>query len=399
MTDRPTLFLRPGGDKRLRQGHPWAYSNEITLDEAAKALAPGSLVTLSRVDGKPLGTGTFTPHGLIAFRRFDRRPDAAIDRAWLAGRLGRALALREKLYDTPHYRLVHGEADGLPGLVADRFGDVVTLQSGTAGMDALMPDVVAALEDLLSPRAVVLANDGPFRKLENLPRHRDLAAGALDGPLDGKVEIMEGGLRFLTDPLGGQKTGWYFDQRDNRSFMAGLARGASVLDTYCHAGGFALRALAAGAASAEGVDGSDAALDLARRSAALNGLADRATFTKGDVFTDLERRGALGQRFDIVIADPPAFVKSRKDLGSGARGYRKLADLAARLVAPGGLLFMASCSHNMPADRFLAEVAAGVGRAGKVARILRHGGAGPDHPQHPQLPESAYLKSLTLALD
>ena len=393
--ERPDVFLLGGRDKRLRGGHPWVYSNEIRMDPAAKALTPGTAVTLRRVDGKPLGAGTFNPHALIAYRQFAADTAATLDAGFIAARLNDALALRDKLYPAPFYRLVHGEADGLPGLVADRLGDTVVLQSGTAGMDALLDDVVAALDGVLSPAAVVLRNDGPFRDLERLDRHVRVLKGEVTPP----VEVVEGGARFAADPLEGQKTGWFFDQRDNRAFVARLAPGARMLDLYCHTGGFAIAAAVAGAWSVLGIDSSEPALDLARRAADLSGVADRTTFERANVFEAAERFAAGGERFGVVVADPPAFVKSRKDLKPGLNGYRKLARMAAGLVAPGGFLFIASCSHNVDAPDFAEAVAGGLNQAGRGGRILRAAGAGPDHPVHPHLAESAYLTTLVLQLD
>lgn len=391
----PRIFLQAGRDRRVADGHPWAYSNEIRMDEAAKSLTPGSLATLHRVDGKALGVGSFNPHTLIAFRMFDRNPSTIIDDAFLAGRLARARTLRERLFDEPYYRLIHAEADGLPGLVCDRYGDVLVVQATTAGMEALLPPLLSALEQVLQPAAIVLRNDAPSRGMEGLAEEVRIVRGQIDGP----VPVKESGLMFLADVCAGQKTGWFFDQRDARAFTAVLARGGSVLDLYCYTGGFTVRAAAAGASRVLGVDSSEAALELARQAAEANGLADRCSFQRGDVFAQQQRLAAENARFRLVIADPPAFVKSRKDLGSGLRGYRKLARLAAPLVEPGGFLFVASCSHNVSPEALLGEVVHGVSSAGRSGRVLREAKAPPDHPVHPHLPETAYLKSVVLQLD
>lgn len=391
----PNLFLSPGRDKRVSSGHPWAYSNEVNMTAEARALAPGTPVALHRVDGKALGVGTFNPHALIAVRLFAARPEARLDAGLIADRLERALALRARLYDAPFYRLVHAEADGLPGLVADRFGDALVLQATTAGMDRLMPDVLAAAVAVLAPEVVVLRNDVAARRLEDLEAGVRVAKGTLAGP----VEVDEAGLRFLADLEGGQKTGWYFDQRDNRAFMTRLAAGGRVLDVYCHTGAFAIAAAAAGAPSVLGIDSSDAALALARQSAALNGVADRIAFERGEAFEALEALGQKPERFRVVFADPPAFAKSRREVASALKGYRKITRLAAPLVEAGGFLFVASCSHNVELSAFVDEVARGLRRAGREGRILRVAGAGPDHPVHPHLPETAYLKAVALQLD
>lgn len=392
---QPDIFLMGGRDRRVGGGHPWAYSNEVRMDAEVKALAPGTVVTLRRVDGKPLGTGTFNPHTLIAYRQFVTHGGVALDSDFFALRLSEALALRERLYSAPFYRLVHGEADGLPGLIIDRFADAVVLQSGTAGMDSLLPQLLTALDQVLAPSTVVLRNDGSFRDLERLDKEVQILKGAVTSP----IEIVESGNRYVADPIEGQKTGWFFDQRPNRKFVARLSAGARVLDLYCHTGGFSIAAAMAGAFSVRGIDSSEPALNLARQAAELNGAADRVSFDQANVFKAAEQIASSGERFGVVVADPPAFVKSRKDLKPGLNGYRKLARMAADLVSPKGYLFIASCSHNVDASAFAEAVARGISQAGRGGRILRSVGAGPDHPIHPHLAESAYLTTLTLQLD
>jgi 23S rRNA (cytosine1962-C5)-methyltransferase len=392
---RPALAIVAGRSKRLRQGHPWLFSNEVAMTAESKALPPGTLVTLVDAGGEALGVATFNAHSLIAARLLDSDPAAVIDQAWVTTRLDRALALRAALFEAPDGRLIHGEADHLPGLIVDRLGDVLAVQANTAGMDLLMPVILDALENRLSPRAIVLVNDSPVRALEGLTQEIRLARGALEGP----VPVIENGFTYRADLLDGQKTGWFFDQRPNRAFVAGLAKGRSVLDVYTYAGGFGLLCLDRGAKQVTLVDRSEHGLGLARMAAEAAGLADRLTTEKAEAFQALERMGKEGRRFDVVICDPPAFAKSRKDVAGAAKGYRKVARLAAALVRPGGFLFLASCSHHMPEDRFQDESAKGIAQAGRTGRILRSGGAGPDHPIHPALPESAYLKTQTWVLD
>jgi 23S rRNA (cytosine1962-C5)-methyltransferase len=303
--------------------------------------------------------------------------------------------LRERLYCTPYYRLVHAEADGLPGLVVDRFGGVVVVQSNAAGMEALQPLLLDALTTLLSPEAIVLRGDSPARLLEGLQQEVRVALGHIDGP----VTVEENGAWFGADVLAGQKTGWFFDQRDNRAFVAGLARDARVIDLYCYSGGFAIAAAKGGAASVTGIDRSEGALALATEAAARNGVAGICTFRRAEVFAEAAALANAGERFDVVIADPPAFARSKRDVPAALRGYRKLARLAASLATPGGFVFLASCSHNVEAADFAEAARRGLADAGRTARILREAGTGPDHPVHTALPESAYLKSLTLALD
>jgi 23S rRNA (cytosine1962-C5)-methyltransferase len=393
--ERRTVRLLPGRDKRARLGHPWIYSNEVQMDAGAKALPPGSVVDVVGADGRGIATAFFNPRSLIAARVLAPKTGIVVDAAFLAGRLRRALALREALFDAPYYRLIHAEGDGLPGLIVDRYGDVIVVQANTAGMDLLLPALVDALREFLSPRAIVARNDSPVRNLEGLSKENSLLFGKIKGP----VEVLENGVRYLCDPLGGQKTGWFFDQRDNHAFIAGLAHGRTVLDLYTYAGGFALACAARGAAQVTGVDRSEGSLALAAQAAERNGLADRVRFVRAEVFAELERLAEHKERFGVVVADPPPFVRSKADLAAGAKGYRKMARLAAALVEPGGFLFAASCSHNIDPARFHEEIARGVQAADRSGRVIRVAGAAPDHPEHPELPESAYLKALVLQLD
>ncbi|HEY8874489.1 MAG TPA: class I SAM-dependent rRNA methyltransferase [Stellaceae bacterium] len=392
---RPQVALLPSAHRRGETGHPWIYSNEIVMDPAAKALAPGTLVTLRRADGRPFGVAIFNPHTLIAARVLDRDAAREIGKRFFTRRLDRALKLRERLYDAPYYRLVHAEADGLPGLVIDRFGAVLVVEANTAGMDRLLPVIIDALRGLLAPEAIVLRNDSPARTQEGLTLETRVAVGAIGGA----VPVEENGVVFEADVLAGQKTGWFFDQRDNRAFIAGLAAGARVLDLYCYSGGFGVAAACKGAAAVLGIDRSEPALALASASASRNGVAESCVFRRGEVFAEAAALATAGERFDIVVADPPPFARSKRDVPAALRGYRKLAKLAAQATAPSGFLFLASCSYNVEAADFAEAVRHGLADAGRVARILKSTGASPDHPVHPALPESAYLKALTLTLD
>lgn len=391
----PLIRLRSGADKRFKNGHSWIYSNEIQMDEAAKALPAGTVVQLQRSDKKELGVGTFNPHTLISYRGFSRSGTRDITNKFIKERLQRALGLRDTLFAEPHYRWVHGDADGLPGLVIDRFGDTVVIQTATAGMDALLDRVAAILDTMIEPKSILVANDGAFRKLENLEPYTKVIKGSVEGP----IEVRENSLTFFAAPLDGQKTGWFFDQRPNRSFVADLAKDRSVVDLYSYAGGFGVTAAAAGAQSVLMIDRSEPALDMARKAAAANGVEKSCQFSATEVFGALERFQDGKRRFGLVIADPPAFVKTKKDVGAGIKGYRKLARLSATAVEPQGFLFIASCSHNMHEDRFIEEVSRGIGQAGRSPRLIYRSGAGPDHPVHPFMPETEYLKALVFQLD
>jgi 23S rRNA (cytosine1962-C5)-methyltransferase len=387
---RKTIILPKG--RRARLGSPWIFSNEIRMDDAAKAITPGAVVNVRGEDGRAFGTGYFNPRSLIAVRLLAEECDVAIDADFFAARLKRAAALRDGFYPRPFYRLLHAEGDGVPGLVIDRFGDTLTVQIGTAGMEKQLAAILAALDTVLKPATVILRADAPSRALEGLDSYMKIAKG--EGH---RIAVEENGARYIADLREGQKTGWYFDQRDNRAFIAPLAKGKSVLDAYSYTGGFGILAAKAGAREVVCLDSSAPALALAEESARANGVT--ITPVKADVFEELERLIAAGERFDIVLADPPPFVKSKKDLEPGAKAYRKLARLAAGVTAPGGLLMLASCSHNIPTDRFAAECAQGLLRTGRRAALIRQSGAGPDHPVHPLLPESAYLKAVAYTLD
>jgi 23S rRNA (cytosine1962-C5)-methyltransferase len=387
---RKTVILPKG--RRARAGSPWIFSNEIRMDEAAKAIAPGSVVNVRGEDGRAFGTGYFNPKSLIAIRLLADDCDVAVDRDFFSLRLKRALALRDAVYDKPFYRLFHAEGDGVPGLVIDRFDDTVTVQVGTAGMERQIDNILQALDVMVKPKTVILRADAPSRALEGLDGYVKVAKGQ-----GSRIAVEENGARYIADLTEGQKTGWYYDQRDNRAFIAHLARGKSVLDAYSYTGGFGIAAARQGAKEVVCLDSSAPALALAEESARANDVRIQAV--KADVFEELERLKTAGETFDIVLADPPPFVKSKKDLEPGAKAYRKLTRLAADVTAPGGLLMVASCSHNIPPERFAAECAQGLLRAGRRATLIRSAGAGPDHPVHPLLPESAYLKALVYALD
>ena len=395
MTSRPVLRLRPKMDpRRIRHGFPWVYQNEVVLDRRSRAIPPGSIATLEDNDRRPLATITVNPGSKITGRVLALDPEAAIDTDWLRQRIEQALVLRDTLYDAPFYRLIHAEADGLPGTVIDRFGEVMVVQPNAAWIDERMDDLVAILSHIPGVKTIYKNASGRVRGLEGLDDVSAILTGAIDGP----IPVQMNGATYMADLTGGQKTGLFYDQRPNHAFVAGLAKGTEVLDVFAHVGGFALASLAAGATSALAVDGSEPALALAEQGAAAMQVSDRLKTRKGDAFNVLVELAEESRTFGTVICDPPAFAPSKPAMDAGLRAYERVARLAAPLVAPGGTLTLCSCSHAVGLDAFRTASLRGIGRVGRQAQVLRTGFAGPDHPLHPALAESGYLKALTLRL-
>jgi len=403
MTAPSSLFeparvrLKPKADARaIRHGHPWVYANDLVTDRRTRALPAGTLAVLEDAQRAPLGLVAVTPGSGIICRMLDRNPEAKIDEAWFAARLRRALKLRETLYDTPFYRLIHAEADGLPGVVIDRFGDTCVIQPNAAWAEMQLEPLVAALVAVSGVKTVLKNASGRARVLEGLDSEPGVLYGA--APV-APVPVEMNGATYMADLLGGQKTGLFFDQRPNHAFAARLAaKDARVLDVFAHVGGFGLACLAAGAGSAFAVDGSAPALGLATQGAKASGVANRFSTRQGDAFDTLAALQDEGASFDLVICDPPAFAPGKKALEAGLRAYERLARLAAPLVVPGGTLALCSCSHAVDLNRFRNASTRGIGRAGREAQLIHTGFAGPDHPQLPQLAQSGYLKALFFRL-
>ncbi len=394
---RPVVRLKPKAEARaIRHGFPWVYADELVTDRRTQGLIPGALAVLEDADRRPLGLVTVNTKSKIIARMLDRDIAAQIDADWFALRIERALALRSRLYSDPFYRLVHAEADGLPGIVIDRFGDTAVIQPNAAWAEAHLDALMSALCTVTGVTHVVKNAMGRSRGLEGLSEETVLMAGTASGP----ITVPMNGAIYMADVMGGQKTGLFFDQRPNHAFAAGLARGARVLDVFAHVGGFGLAALAAGAVSALAVDASAPALALAAKGAHASGFADRFDVRQGDAFEILEKLAAEGAApFDVVVCDPPAFAPAKPALEAGLRAYERVARLAAALVAPGGYLGLCSCSHAVDLAAFRNACGRGIGRGGRRAQLLHTGFAGPDHPMLPQLAESAYLKALFFRLD
>jgi len=391
------LVLRKDQERRLLAGHCWIYSNEVdTAATPLKTLAAGEPVGVLSASGRWIGHGYVNPHSLICARLVSRDHSHPLTPALWVARLRQALALRERLYERPFYRLVFGEADGLPGLIADRYGDLLGVQITTAGMERARGEILASLEQVLRPESVVLRNDTPVRELEGLDQGTEVVLGS---PADA-VLLTEGGpggeLEFLVSPLSGQKTGWFFDQAENRSRLGRFRVGERVLDVCSYIGAWGLRAAALGAREVTCVDSSPSALERVMENASRNRLASRVHTKQGDAFEVLRVLRDEGRRYDTLILDPPAFIKRRRDEKEGTQAYSRLNRLALELIEPGGLLVTSSCSFHLSPDAFLRAVQHAGRRAGVSLQLLESRQQGPDHPVHPAIPETAYLKTLYL---
>jgi 23S rRNA (cytosine1962-C5)-methyltransferase len=389
-TNLPVLFLKRNEDRRLSAGHLWVYSNEVdTRKSPLSGFEPGSLVVIQSAAGKTLGAGYVNPRSLICARLLTRRPRAALDAGFFERRLRSALSLRESLFEQPYYRLVFGESDGLPGLVVDRYGSVLVVQITTAGMEAMRDLLLEALHRVISPTGILLRNDSSVRVLEGLPQETEVI-----GEVPDTVMLTEGGVQFEV-PLGaGQKTGWFYDQRSNRQAMRKYVKDKQVLDVFSYIGAWGLQAAAAGAAGVCCVDSSPVAQTFMEKNIAANGLADKVRLENGDAFDVLKALQDSDQRFDVVIVDPPAFIKRRKDIKSGEQGYGRLNRLALKLLAPDGILISCSCSMHLSEERLQHIVHQSAGKMGRQVQILERGFQCMDHPVHPAIAETAYLKAL-----
>ncbi len=389
------VFLKKNEDKRLRLGHQWVFSNEIdTSRSPLNQFIPGDLVQVKTFEGKAIGTAYINPQSLICARLLSRKANLKFGAHFFKERLTTALALRENLFDKPYYRLVYGESDGLPGLVIDRFGSVLSIQITTVGIELRKDLLIAALQELLSPSAIVLKNDNSQRQMEGLSTESTVIFGKLPDPLI----IEENGAKFKIDIMGGQKTGWFYDHRSSRAKLAALVKNRRVLDLFSYTGAWAIPAAMAGAAEVTCVDASENALALASENAKLNGVEDKMRFIRNDVFEFLKQTRQDAQLFDIIILDPPALVKRKKDFKQGYEAYRRLNQQALQVLSKNGILVSASCSFHLSNEN-LQEILRSSGR-----HIDRHltfifcGGQDGDHPIDPSIPETAYLKTFFCAV-
>jgi 23S rRNA (cytosine1962-C5)-methyltransferase len=383
----PALRLKRNEDRRLHAGHLWVFSNEVdTQQTPLTRFKPGDLARVLAHNDRGIGLAYVNPKSLIAARLLETwtPPDAA----WFADRIRRALALRDRLYPQPYYRAVHGEADGLPGLVIDRYGERCVAQIGTAGMEAMRSLIQAAVIEVLDCETLIFKNDSSLRELEGLPSYVEAAKGSLAGA----ARVVEGGLDFEVPLAEGQKTGWFFDQAANRQTLAKYIRpGARVLDVFSYAGAWGVRAARAGAGEVLCVDSSAQALELAALNARRNSLALETR--KGDAFDVLAALKAERRTFDVVIVDPPAFAKRKKDLPKALAAYKRLNQLAIELIAQDGILVSCSCSYHVSAEDLQDAAAKAARAAGRHMQVLELGGQAPDHPVHPSIPETRYLKA------
>jgi 23S rRNA (cytosine1962-C5)-methyltransferase len=386
--DLPPLLLKPHEERRLQAGHLWIFSNEVNVGATPlTAFAPGAHVQVRSSHNRFLGYAYVNPRTLISARLLGRDPDYPPGRSLLVHRLRVALALRERLYAAPFYRLAFGESDLLPGLVVDRYGDVLVAQIGTAGMEAMKQEILDALVKVVAPRAILWKNDSAIRELEGLERYVETAFGEVPD----FVEVPEGGVTFRVPLASGQKTGWYFDQAGNRAMLMRLVRSARVLDVFSYAGSFGLQAARAGAAEVTCVDSSAAALEAAAATAAANGL--EAELLQGDGFDVLESLHADRRRFDAVVIDPPAFIKRRKDHPKGLAAYRRLNQLALQALDRDGLLLSCSCSYHLGPGELTDAVQRAARHLGRFAQLIGVGAQAPDHPVHPAIDETRYLRA------
>jgi 23S rRNA (cytosine1962-C5)-methyltransferase len=383
----PVLRLKRNEDRRLHAGHLWIFSNEVdTSQTPLPKFKAGEVVRVLAHNDRALGLAYVNPQSLIAARMLEtwKIPDTA----WLAARIRAAMTLRDRLYPKPYYRLVYGESDGLPGLVVDRYGNRCVAQIGTAGMEQLKPQILAALIQVVSCEAVLFKNDSATREMEGLPSYVEAVKGSFDAP----ALVIEDDLEFQAPLVEGQKTGWFFDQAANRRALSRyVPPGGRVLDVFSYVGAWGVRAAHLGAREVTCVDSSATALELAAANAQRNRV--KLLVRKGDAFDVLEEFAQQGARFDVVIVDPPAFAKRKKDLPKALAAYKRLNQLAMRVTAAEGILVSCSCSFHVSAEEFQDAIAKAARGADKHVQILEMGGQAPDHPVHPAIPETRYLKA------
>ncbi len=389
--DLPLLYLKSQADRRLKLGHLWIYSNEVDTERSPlKSYSLGQQVLVAASSGKPLGVALMNPNALICGRLINRDPAHPLNKSLLVHRVKQALALRELAFSEPYYRLIYGDSDLLPGLVVDRFGDYLVVQIASAGMELVKDEIVEALVQVIKPQGVLLANEHSARSLENLPEYTQVAYGQVPE----SVELIENGARFMAPVQTGQKTGWFYDHRVNRAQLQQYVAGKRVLDVFSYIGGWGVQAAVAGASEVFCVDVSATATDAVLANAQLNGVEDKVVAIQGKAIDVLKQLIQDQERFDVVVLDPPAFIKKRKDQKSGEAAYRHINELGMRLLGRDGLLVSGSCSMHLGKDTLLDIVRAAGRHLDRQVQIIGQGGQGPDHPIHPAIPETDYLKAV-----
>ena len=390
MQNLAQLHLKKNEGRRLRGGHLWIFSNEVDKQKSPlPRFETGQQVEVVDEKGKFIGYGYVNPHSLICARLVSRDRQHPISASLLVHRIKVALSLRQRLFRLPYYRLVYGESDGLPGLVVDRFGDVLVVQITTAGMEVIREAIVAALDKVLKPQAIILRNDSAIRQLEGLDSYVDTARGQAPEMLT----IEENGARYRVPTFGGQKTGWFFDHRLNRGRACQYVEQKRVLDVFSYMGGWSIPAAMAGATEVVCLDQSMKALEQLGENAELNGVVDRVSGLHGDAFDVMKVLREEGEKFDLIILDPPAFIPRKKDVAKGIEAYRQINQLAMQLLNRDGILVSASCSYHLQREVLQGTVLKAARHLDRSLQLLEQGHQGPDHPVHPAIAETDYLKS------
>jgi 23S rRNA (cytosine1962-C5)-methyltransferase len=385
-----SLRLKKHEDRRLHTGHTWVFSNEVdTKITPLDAFEPGEACVIEEASGRAIGSGYVNPATLISARLVSRDPAMPLDQSLITHRLNIALSLRERLFVKPYYRLAFGDSDGLPGLVVDRFADVLVVQITTAGMERLKAEVIAALDKVVKPAAILLRNDSSMRVMENLPSYIE----TVHGEIPEWLALEENGLRFETPLARGQKTGWFFDHRMNRARLAHYVKGRRVLDVFSYLGAWGVQAAAAGADSVLCVDSSALALEGVVRNAQLNNVESKVQTRQADAFELLKELRGAREKFDVVILDPPALIKRRKDSKEGTLAYQRLNQMAMQVLGKDGILVSCSCSYHLERDTLRDLLLKNSRHLDRFMQIVEEGHQGPDHPVHPAIPETAYLKA------
>ena len=389
----PVLRLNANSERRLKGGHLWVYSNEVDTNASPlKNYEPGMQVVVEAANGKALGTAVMSPEQLICARLISRNPKQFLDASLMVHRLKVALSTRDLWYPHQCYRWVYGDSDGLPGVVIDRFGDVVVVQISSVAMEQRIDDLLDAINKVAKPRVIVLKNDGKLRETEGLEEYIRVVQGELE---DDCAPLIENDTRFMAPVIHGQKTGWFYDHRDNRARLNTLVKDKRVLDVFSYVGGWGVQAANHGASEVHCVDASAQALDWVEQNAALNGVAEKMVCWEGDAFAALKQLRDNGEKFDVVVVDPPAFIPRRKDIKAGELAYKRINQLAMRLLNRDGIIMSASCSMHLGETR-LPDMLRELGRELDRDVLIQYTGSqGADHPVVPAIPETRYLKAVS----